>query len=180
MADPYIGEIRLFPYNFAPNQWLYCDGSLVSVREYQALFAVVGTTYGGDGQNTFGLPNLQGLSPLGTGTGPGLTPRVLSETGGTATTTVDINSLPNHNHIVTVSVDAPAPNIGQTGIPSAATIPARENTPITTFSATAPNTTFAPLALSVTGGSLPHNNQQPYLPLGFCIATNGIFPIPND
>lgn len=178
MAEPFIGEIRAFGFTFAPVGWALCNGQLLSIAENNALFAILGTTYGGDGQSTFGLPNLQGQAPMHWGTSPGLN-TTIGQVQGSSTVTLIANQLPTHAHSVTVA------QAGGTGEP--AMIPSntsflgsasgRNLAYVKTPSAF--DAPFSPNAISSTGGSQPHENMQPYLVINFCIALNGIFPSPN-
>ncbi len=166
MSDPYLGEIRMFGGNFAPSGWALCDGQLLSIARYTALFSILGTTYGGDGKQTFGLPNLQGAAPMHWGDGPGLTPRNIGESGGSQNVTLLATELPAHNHAATASgssADQPSP---QNNVPASQMV-------------YAPGPSNAPLAvnsLTSAGGSQPHNNMQPYQSVSFIIALQGIFP----
>lgn len=170
MADPFVAEIRIFGFNFAPRGWAFCDGQLMPISQNTALFSLLGTTYGGDGKSTFGLPNLQGAAPMHPGEGPGLSPHYLGEQGGTETVTLLESEMPSHTHALRANTIDPAdtstPGTSATFAPS---------TGGTLYQAAA-DTTLAPLALSPAGGSLPHNNMQPYLTVNFCIALQGVFP----
>jgi len=171
--DPYVGEIRLFAGNYAPRGWALCDGSIMHVQQNPALFAVIGNQYGGDGQTTFALPNLQGKAPMGQGAGPGLTPRAIATAVGEKTQTLTLDQIPSHTHVPNAS------NATSGGVddPANAVWGARTNVPASNraYSATA-NTDMNPLALSAIGGGQPHNNMQPYLVLNFIIALEGVFP----
>ena len=172
MADPFVAEIRIFPFNFAPTGWAFCDGQLLPISQNTALFSLLGTTYGGDGKSTFALPNLQGSAPMQPGQGPGLSLRDLGETGGSETATLLDTEIPNHTH--TIRVDAADPADVQA--PSTAVILARSqggSAYQTNVSGLVP---FAAAAVGVAGGSFPHNNMMPYLTLNFCIALQGVFP----
>ncbi len=174
MSDPYIGEIRLFGINFAPLNYAFCNGQTIPISQNAALFAVVGTTYGGDGQTTFALPNLQGLAAMSFGNGPGLTPRNLGEQDGAPAVTLSQAQMPMHNHnLFGATTGDPADRL-----PKPATDAYLSSTnPTAAYSTnTAPNVDFAPTALSPAGNSLPHENMQPYLAINFCIALYGIFP----
>jgi microcystin-dependent protein len=166
MASPFIGEIRLFGFHFQPVGWAFCRGQLLSIAQNTALFALLGTTYGGNGTTTFGLPNLQGRVAVGFGNGPGLSPVDLGEMAGAETVTLTSPQLPSHSHTMT----------GATGA-------ATTNRPTGAFSgagnlySTTDNVAMGPTG--ATGGSQPHENRQPYLGLNYCIALQGIFPSRN-
>lgn len=172
MSDPFIGEIRLFAGNFAPQGWAFCDGQLLSVSEYEALFTLLGTTYGGDGQTTFGLPDMRGRVPIHAGQGPGLTPRVVGQAGGAEQVTLGVANLPSHSHApfgaddTSVTTD---PSGRVLGHPTTNTYRAPYG---------APATGMAPPSVGSTGGSQPHDNVAPSLVLNFIIAVVGIYPSP--
>jgi microcystin-dependent protein len=168
MASPFLGQIQIFGFNFAPRGWAFCNGQLLSISQNTALFSLLGTTYGGNGQTTFALPNLQGRVPMHVGQGPGLTNRTQGEVAGTETHTLNANEMPVHTHTARASSgDAsdttPVGNVLAGGGAYAA----------------APNQAMNALAITTAGGSQPHNNLQPYLVLNFCIALQGIFPSRN-
>ena len=177
MSEPFLAEIRIFAGNFAPRGWAMCNGQLLAISQNTALFSLLGTTYGGDGRVTFALPNFQSGAAIGQGQGPGLTDRVLGETGGNEAVTLIISELPMHPH-PTLQVQALAN--GNTAIPSPDVVISKVPAGVTPFiSGTNPNTTMGPLSIMPTGGNLPHNNRQPYLGLTFLIAMQGIFPARN-
>jgi microcystin-dependent protein len=171
LADPFVAEIRIFPFNFAPTGWAFCDGQLMPLSQNTALFSLLGTTYGGDGKSTFALPDLQGRAPMHPGQGAGLSNHALGEPGGVDSVTLLTSEIPAHNHGM-----------------RAQTVDNADITNVTSASAYAPSTggtlyqnssdggTLAPEALPPAGGSLPHNNLQPYLTLSFNIALQGVFP----
>src|SRR5690348_1690109 len=170
MASPFVAEIRIFPFNFPPKGWAFCDGQLLSLSQNTALFSLLGTTYGGDGKSTFALPNLQGDAPMHPGQGPGLSLYDLGETGGVESITLLVSEIPVHSHIVNAS-DFPADH----------TVPAPSNILAASqggnlYAAAANLVPMAFQALPPAGGGLPHNNMQPYLTLNFCIALQGVFP----
>jgi microcystin-dependent protein len=169
VADPFVGEIRAFPFNFAPKGWAFCDGQILPISQNTALFSLLGTTYGGDGKSTFALPNLQGSAPIAFGQGPGLSLYDLGGSGGEDTVTLLVSEIPAHNHPAGCNADAAdsASPGGEVWAPEAAGSNAYGGSG---------GTAMAPSALSVVGGSLPHNNLQPYLVLNYCIALQGIFP----
>jgi microcystin-dependent protein len=171
MSDQFVAEIRIFPFNFPPTGWAFCNGQLLPISQNTALFSLVGTFYGGDGKSTFGLPDLQGAAPMQTGQGQGLTDRVLGETSGSETITLLESEIPVHSHTlmaqnVPANVNAPAPN----------TVALARSVGGTAYGPVGTTVNMAFQALTPAGGSLPHNNMQPYLTLNFCIALQGIFP----
>lgn len=169
MADPFVAEIRIFGFNFAPKGWAFCQGQILPLSQNTALFSLLGTTYGGDGKSNFALPNLQGSAPMFWGQGPGLSLHDIGETSGSENITLLQSEMPIHSHQVSVVPDLS--NSG--GIPGPQSYLAIANIP--TYNSVA-NTSMSPNELSITGGSLPHNNMQPYLTLNFCIALQGVFP----
>jgi microcystin-dependent protein len=173
MADPFVAEIRIFPFNFAPKGWATCDGQLLPLSQNTALFSLLGTTYGGDGKSTFALPDMAGNAPMHPGQGPGLSLHDLGEIGGSQTVTLLESEMPLHNHnIATHNLDA-----GGSQNPAPTVILAKSsqgNAYQTNTSANLKQLAFQ--ALSPVGGSLPHNNMQPFLTLLFCIALQGVFP----
>ena len=175
MADPFVAEIRICGFNFAPKGWAQCNGQLLPISQNTALFSLLGTTYGGDGKSTFALPNLQGCAPMHFGQGPGLSLRVLGETGGSDTITLLANEMPAHRHLAAGNVCQTATGNQKTPVGN---VPAREAAGVTApyVDDAAPQGLMAPGSVSSSGGSLPHNNMQPYLTLNFIIALQGIFP----
>jgi len=167
--DPFIGEIRIFAGNFPPRGWAFCDGSLLQIKLNTALFAVLGTTYGGDGKNTFALPDLRGKAALHFGAGQGLTPRYLGKAGGTANVRLTVEQMPNHTHVP--NCQSAAAQDDPTNAIWATT--GRSNSSVY---ADAPDAAMSSQALFPTGGSQPHYNMQPYLGVYFIIAITGIFP----
>jgi microcystin-dependent protein len=170
MSNPFVAEIRIFPFNFAPKGWAFCNGQILPLSQNTALFSLLGTTYGGDGKSNFALPNLQGSSPMHPGQGPGLSLHDLGESGGSDTVTLLQTELPAHSHSYTLD-----PNAKTEKSTLAGNTPASAGQGNTLYSSSA-NVTMNPLALAVIGGSQPHNNLQPYLCLNFCIALQGVFP----
>ncbi len=171
MSNPYVGEIRMFGFNFAPVGWQACDGSLLAIAEYDTLFALIGTTYGGDGQNTFGVPDLRGRVPLHQGSGPGLSTYVIGQTGGTETVTLAANQI-DHTHALPVSSAAatsPSPALGVMAADSLDPV----------YSAGAPDVEMHPTSVGVAGGNQPHENMMPTLTVSYCISLFGIFPSPS-
>jgi len=168
MSDPFVAEIRIFPFNFAPTGWAFCDGQIMPISQNTALFALLGTVYGGDGKSTFALPNLRGSAPMQPGQGQGLSLRDLGQQGGVENITLLVSEIPVHTHSAQMSV-RPGDNLNPVGL-----APGTGNN---AYIASNVNlVTMAPQALSPAGGGLPHNNMQPYLTLNFCIALQGVFP----
>jgi microcystin-dependent protein len=172
MADPFVAEIRIFPFFFAPKGWAFCDGQLLPLSQNTALFSLLGTTYGGDGKSNFALPNMQGNVPMHPGQGPGLSLHDLGETGGVQTVTLLESELPAHQHRQMATVENGTQGTLTNGITLATSIAGQLYQ--TTTNANLVNMNFQGLALA--GGSQPHNNMQPYLTLNFCIALQGVFP----
>lgn len=169
MGQPYIGEIRLFAGSFAPVGWAFCNGALIPIAENDTLFFLIGTTYGGDGESTFALPNLSSRYPIHQGTSPQTgTTYQLGETGGTEAVTLSTNQLPIHSHVPLASSSP-----GSSGTP-ANSFWAKPTTTI--YSATAPDTNMANNAVLQVGGSQPHENMMPFLCVSFIISLFGIFP----
>ncbi|MGO4270832.1 phage tail protein [Paenibacillus sp. TAF58] len=175
-SEPFVGEICIFPFNFAPKGWAFCDGQLLPISQNTALFSLLGTTYGGDGKSTFALPNLQGMVPLHAGQGPGLSSYALGQTAGTEHVTLLNSEIPIHSHTLQygISVGSQESPEGQiwkdTGSRRgglAYTIPPANQTESVLMGA---------LAIAPAGGGQPHNNMQPYLTLNFCIALQGVYP----
>ena len=176
MAEPYVGEIRCFGFNFAPRGYAFCNGQLMSIAQNSALFAILGTTYGGDGMTTFALPNLQGRIPMHWGNSPGGLNTVLGEAQGVTLVTLIVNQIPAHNHMVIAATVGDASE--RTAIPTNMTFLSGSRPPNRAYQnpAQAVTAAFSPKAITVSGGSQPHDNMQPYLVLNFCIALEGIFP----
>jgi len=164
MAQPYVGEIRMFAGNFAPAGWMFCEGQLLPISEYETLFNLIGTTYGGDGQSTFGLPDLRGRLPLHMGSG-----FTLAETGGVETVTLTVSQIPAHSHPLLVSTAAGGVNIPANNVPAA-------SPSVTIYVVDTTDNNLSPTAVGSTGGSQPHDNFQPYLCVDFIISLFGIFP----
>lgn len=167
MADPFVAEIRIFPFNFAPKGWAWCDGQLMPLSQNTALFSLLGTTYGGNGKSNFALPDLQGRSPMHPGQGPGLSLHDLGETGGSETVTLLESEIPSHSHTfrgTAADDDSTLPNGNYYG-------------QLSVVYNTANNLTQMNASMiSPAGGDAPHNNLQPYLTFYFCIALQGVFP----
>ena len=170
MADPFVAEIRVFPFTFAPKGWAWCDGQLMPLSQNTALFALLGTTYGGNGKSNFALPDLQGRAPMHPGQGPGLSLHDLGETGGSETVTLLDSEMTSHSHGMKADASDPA-NVKL--VNNQASLAISIDGPIYQTSG---NATMAPEALTPTGGDQPHNNMMPYLTYYFNIALQGVFP----
>ncbi|HEX6095155.1 MAG TPA: tail fiber protein [Thermoanaerobaculia bacterium] len=169
MAQPYVGEIRMFAGNFAPAGWMFCEGQLLPISENETLFQLIGTTYGGDGQSTFALPDLRGRIPIHQGNG-----FILAETGGAEEITLTINQIPAHSHPALATLNAAnatSPSVNVTLAPA----PLATQTP---YGSDAPQTNLSPSSIGPVGGSQPHTNFQPYLCVDFIISLFGLFPSP--
>lgn len=169
MAEPFLAEIRVFGFNYAPYNWAFCNGQVMPIAQNTALFSLLGVTYGGNGKTTFALPNLQGNAPMHPGQGPGLSDYALGETGGTTQVTLVTSEMPSHTHTLNVSslegTESSPKDMyaaGHPGVGLYAPLPA--------------NTAMDPRMLAVAGGSLEHDNMMPSLALNFCIALVGVFP----
>jgi microcystin-dependent protein len=170
MADPFVAEIRIFSFNFAPRGWAFCDGQLLPLSQNTALFSLLGTTYGGDGMSNFALPDLQARAPMHPGQGPGLSLHDLGESSGSETVTLAQSEMPAHAHTQRADISDAA----DTNVPSPNASYA-QSAGGTLYQA-ASNAQLAPQALAPAGGDQPHNNLQPYLTLNFNIALQGVFP----
>src|SRR5262245_36275981 len=169
MADPFVAEIRIFPFNFAPRGWAWCDGQLLPLSQNTALFSLLGTTYGGNGKSNFALPDLQGRAPMHPGQGPGLSLHDLGETGGSETVSLLESEIPAHSHALQATAGLSA------GRDPTSAVLARSRG----GSAYGPASSLVAMsgqALAPAGGDQPHNNLQPYLTFYFCIALQGVFP----
>ncbi len=181
MSSPFLGEIRMFGFNFAPTGWQLCNGQTLAISQYAALFALLGTTYGGNGTTTFQLPNLQGQVPIHQGTGGGST-YVIGEASGSANVSLLYNNMPLHTHLVNAvtttasNVQTPAGNYPAAALAAVHTGAAPA---VTTFSTATPNAQMNAATVAQAGGNVPHNNMQPYLVVNFCIAMVGLFPSRN-
>ena len=170
MADPYIGEIRMFGGNFAPVGWSFCDGSTLSIAQYDALFNLIGTTYGGDGVNNFNLPDLRGRLPIHQGQGNGLSARAIGQAAGAENVTLNQSQIPSHTHTPLANSGA-----GSVDNPYASYWAGSTTTP-QFASGSLSNTTMSADTIGFTGGNQPHSNMQPYLAVSFIIALEGIYP----
>jgi microcystin-dependent protein len=173
VSNPFLAEIRIFPFNFAPKGWAFCDGQILPLSQNTALFSLLGTTYGGDGKSNFALPNMQGNAPMHPGQGPGLSLHDLGETGGSDTVTLLESEIPSHPH--TLEASSHNANVGTPG----PTLALGRSAPATMYKTPASNP--QPVAMSNStiapaGGDQPHNNLMPYLTLNFCIALQGVYP----
>jgi microcystin-dependent protein len=167
MADPFVAEIRMFGFNFAPTGWAFCDGQILPLSQNTALFSLLGTTYGGDGKSTFALPDLQGSVPVHPGQGQGLSQYSLGQQSGSEFVTLLTSEIPLHTHVLSASEET----VNETN-PTNFFLGAGE----TRYAVPAAVTQLAPQDLTPAGGSLPHNNLMPYLVVNFCIALQGVFP----
>ena len=177
MSEAYVGEIRCFGFNFAPYQWALCNGQQMAISQNAVLFSILGTTYGGNGTTTFGLPNLQGQIPMHWGTTSGLPTTVVGEVQGQSSVNLTTQQIPQHNHVI--SSATASTGVERSAIPTTTSYLSNakggfvyQDPPVT------PNAPFSPKAISMTGASLPHDNMQPYLTLNFCISLYGVFPTP--
>ncbi|HEV7996303.1 MAG TPA: tail fiber protein [Stellaceae bacterium] len=179
--DPFLGQITLLGCNFAPQGWAFCQGQILSIAQYSALFSLLGTTYGGNGVNNFALPDLRSRAPIGFGQGPGLSNYALGDAGGVETVVIGPSTYPSHSHTLSAAASTATGNApgglieaeGQTGGRGGAVN-------LALYSSSGSATTLAPGAVTAApGGSQPHTNLQPYLGLNFCIALQGIFPSRN-
>lgn len=166
MAQPYVGEIRMFAGNFAPAGWMFCEGQLLPISEYETLFNLIGTTYGGDGQSTFALPDMRGRIPLHQGGG-----FILAETGGAEEITLTVSQIPAHSHPLMATINAAQESQPEGNVPG-------RTTQSDGYSIDSPTVNLAATSMSSTGGSQPHTNFQPYLCVDFIISLFGIFPSP--
>jgi microcystin-dependent protein len=173
MGQPFVGEIRIFGGNFNPNGWMFCDGALLPISEYETLFNLIGTTYGGDGQSTFGLPDLRGRVPIHMGTGAGITYQI-AESGGSESVTLSTQQIASHNHplLATNANPVASPLNATLGVVNSSQAGAN------VYNTAAPDTTLNPAEIQPAGGNQPHDNRQPYQCVNFIISLFGIFPSP--
>ncbi len=170
--DPFLAEIRIYPFNFAPKAWAFCNGQLIPISQNTALFALLGTVFGGDGKSTFALPDLQGNAALHSGQGPGLSPYDPGQIGGSETVTLLQTEIPVHTHLIQANTDfatvqGPGPDRSLARSQNGTAYQTNTSQSIVQMN---------PQSLAPTGGSMPHNNMMPYLTLNFCIALQGVFP----
>jgi microcystin-dependent protein len=175
--DPFVAEIRIFPFNFAPTGWAFCDGQLLPISQNPALFSLLGTTYGGDGKSNFALPNLQGCVPMHYNQGPGLSLHDIGESSGSETVTLLTTQMPSHSHFLNATSSA-GTAADPTGLLYANGNWSNQvgSGAVQYYGVAAPNVTLATDVLASTGGNTAHNNLMPYLTLNFCIALQGVYP----
>ncbi len=173
MADPFVAEVRIFPFNFAPTGWAFCNGQLLPISQNTALFSLLGTFYGGNGQSTFALPDMIGNAAMHQGQGPGLSQHFLGEFSGSPTVTLLTSEIPLHPHTMRAVNDIA--DINQPGGNGMA-----RSSGAAVYGTTGAVTPMGPTTLAPAGGDQPHNNRQPYLALNFCIALQGVFPPGNN
>ena len=171
MSEPFLGMIIIVPYNFAPRGWAFCNGQILPIAQNTALFSLLGTTFGGNGQTTFALPDLRGRVPNSSGQGPGLSSYDLGQVGGVESETLTVNQMPGHNHLVAAN--------GSDADSGKAANRFLANSSANVYISTSDGTTMAPTMIGNTGGNQPFSTLQPYLTLNFCIALEGIFPSRN-
>ncbi|MEH6822479.1 MAG: tail fiber protein [Motiliproteus sp.] len=176
MADPFIGQIKMFGGNFAPRGWALCDGQLLPIKQNQALFSILGTTYGGDGRTTFGLPELRGRVPMHEGSGPGLSPRPLGQKSGAEDVTLTESQIPSHTHLARCDKTV---GVGHANVAEGNAWANDAGTSTATYSSNTPDGDMASAAINNTGGSQAHTNIQPVLVVNFIIALTGVFPSRN-
>lgn len=168
-----IGEVKMFAGNFAPRGWAMCSGQLLPINQNQALFSILGTTYGGDGRTTFGLPDLRGRVPIHAGTGPGLIRKQLGQQGGAENVNITVRNLPSHTHAIKAVAE-----VGDEGLPNG-NLPASNSSANKSYSTLSSNATMNKSMVENTGGNLPVNNMQPYLTINYIICLEGIYPSRN-
>jgi microcystin-dependent protein len=182
MSNQFLAEIRIVPFQFAPQGWAFCDGQILPLSQNTALFSLLGTTYGGDGKSNFALPNLQGMAPMQQGQGPGLSLRDLGESSGVPNVTLIQSEIPVHTHTlqatVTTGTSASPSNTNELAFANAAGGKQGGGSVVNYYSTNtgSPNAILNPAGISVAGGSLPHNNMMPFLVLNYIIALQGVFP----
>lgn len=178
--DAYLGDIKMFAGNFAPRGWMFCQGQTLNITQNTALYAVIGTTYGGNGQTTFCLPNLSGRVPVGMGNGTNLTPRTIASTGGAETVTLNVNQIPSHAHALTATTATATTNTpSATIVPATAQLPASGATGAKNVNVYAPssgNPVVTYSTTSIAGGNLSHENMMPFITINYIICVEGLFP----
>ena len=180
MANPFIGQITLFPYNFAPRGWAFCAGQVLPINQNTALFSLLGTTYGGNGTTTFQLPDLRGRAPIAQGQGPGLSNYSMGGVQGAETVTLTTATTPAHSHGFPAFAVAATTNAPNGALPAEGQSGGRGGGPVNTYTATGSTVSLAAgQVAAATGGGAPHNNLQPYLTANWCIALQGVFPARN-
>ncbi|WOD42074.1 phage tail protein [Hwangdonia lutea] len=172
-SDPFIGQISMFAGNFAPRGWAFCDGQLLPISQYSALFSILGTTYGGDGRTTFALPDLRGRVPMHNGNGPGLTSRQLGQKFGSETNTLTVNQMPSHSHTVNAVTEDGNQSVPIGNLPAGTKVLDKE------YSNAASNTTMNANMINASGNNQPVNNIQPVLVINYIIALQGVYPSRN-
>jgi microcystin-dependent protein len=175
MSDVFVGQIQAFGFNFAPVGWALCQGQLLNISSNAALFSLLGTTFGGNGQTTFGLPDLRGRVSNSQGQGLGLANYAMGELAGTENVTLNLTQIPAHNHLIALNNSQGTSPTPSGNVPAGVSF-ARGQTPPNIYAGSSDGTTLKPTALSPAGGSLPHSNLQPYLTVNFCIALQGMYP----
>jgi microcystin-dependent protein len=179
MAEPFIGEIRLFGFDYNPKNWLKCDGSLLPIQQFTPLFSIIGTFFGGNGTNNFQLPDLRGRAAIGMGSPDDRTPQQLGQVSGNATVGLTTAQIPSHNHVLNagaLTTPNPAQNVASPSPTALLGLSAPNNVYIDPVT---PDTVFAPASISPNAGDQPHENMQPYVAINFCIAWSGIYPSRN-
>lgn len=169
MSSPFVGEIRIFAGNFAPAGWMVCNGAIVPISENETLFNLIGTTYGGDGQSTFALPDLRGRVPIHRGQGPGLSNHVIGELGGSETVTLTTANMPAHRHVLMASSVVSNGSAGRAGVLAATSA-------VNMYGSDVPTVQMAAQAVSALGGAQPHENMAPFVGINYIISLFGIFP----
>lgn len=175
MSDPYLGEIQLYAFQFAPANWAFCAGQIMAIQQNSALFSLLGTTYGGNGTSSFGLPNFQSSTACAVGTGPGLTQRLLGDSFGSESVTLLTNEMPAHTHAA--NFYGQRDDSKRQGIPSTGAALVSPNNSFIFAQTSTTSGNFPPTELIPSGGGLPHENRQPYLAMNFCISLSGTFPV---
>jgi microcystin-dependent protein len=179
MSQPYVGQIMMFGGNFAPAGWMFCAGQLLPISEYDVLFNLIGTTYGGDGQETFGLPDLRGRVPLHMGTGPGLSTYAIGQRGGAESVTLNMQQIPSHNHFAQINTNPATSSSPGNNVLANEAIGLGQATCYSYGPFGGAQSALAPATLGNSGGSQPHENRQQLMALNFIISLFGVFPSPN-